>query len=186
MSMRNACTSALIVGLAVFGAAASADDAKPSFSEAASAEDISMNYLSIQPNGRNLPEGSGTAMEGAPLYQLHCAACHGAEGEGGLANKLVGGHGTLASDQPVKTLGSYWPYATTVFNYTRRAMPYLQPMSLSNDEYYAITAFMLNKNDIIAADAVMDKNSLPDVVMPNRDGFINAYEEIPDEFDYGQ
>lgn len=181
MSTRNALAT---VALAALATNALADDASPSFSEPASAEDIALSYLSIQPNGRNLPEGSGNAVDGAPLFQRHCASCHGAEGEGGLANKLVGGHGTLDGDQPVKTLGSYWPYATTVFNYTRRSMPYLQPMSLSDDDYYAITAFMLNKNDIIAEDAVMDKNSLPAVVMPNRDGFINAYEAIPDEFDY--
>ena len=165
--------------------AARADDARPSFSEPATAEDIALAYLSIQPDGSNLPDGSGTAEQGAPLYQVHCASCHGADGEGGLANKLVGGHGTLASDAPVKTLGSYWPYATTVFNYVRRSMPYLQPMSLTNDEYYAITAFMLNKNDIIAGDTVMNKDTLPEVVMPNRDGFINAYPDIPTQYDYG-
>ena len=163
---------------------AKADDARPGFSEPATAGDIALSYLSIQPDGANLPDGSGTAEQGEPLYQIHCASCHGVDGEGALANKLVGGHGTLASDAPVKTLGSYWPYATTVFNYVRRSMPYLQPMSLTNDEYYAITAFMLNKNDIIAADAVMDKTSLPAVVMPNRNGFINAYPTIPDEYDY--
>ncbi len=165
-------------------AVAGAEEAKPSFSEVATDEEVALVYLSIQPDGENLPAGSGTAEQGEPLYQLHCASCHGADGEGGLANKLVGGHGTLAGDAPVKTLGSYWPYATTVFNYVRRSMPYQEPMSLSNDDYYAITAWMLNKNDIIAADAVMDRNSLPAVVMPNRDGFINAYPDIPDEYDY--
>lgn len=163
-----------------------ADDSKLGFSEVATAAEVARVHLSIQPDGANLPEGSGTAEQGEPLYQTYCAACHGVEGEGTLANKLVGGHGTLASDAPVKTLGSYWPYATTVFNYVRRAMPYLEPMSLSNDDYYAITAFLLNKNDITAADAVLDKESLPEVVMPNRDGFINAYPEIPGEYDYRQ
>jgi len=81
-------------------------------------------------------------------------------------------------------MGSYWPHATTVFNYIRRSMPYLEPMSLTNDDYYAITAFLLNKNDIIAADAEMNKETLPEVVMPNRDGFVNAYPAIPDEYDY--
>jgi len=185
MSMRK--LAAAVAGLGVAFAVimpASAEDPGPSFSQPATADDIARNYLSIQPDGTNLPEGSGTAEQGEPLYQLHCSSCHGADGEGGLANKLVGGHGTLASDEPVRTLGSYWPYATTVFNYTRRAMPYLQPMSLSNDDYYAITAFMLNKNDIIAADAVMNKDTLPSVVMPNRDGFVNAYPDVPREYDY--
>lgn len=177
-----AAAAAMAASVAVL--TARADDAKPGFSEPATAEDIARVYLSIQPDGTNLPDGSGTAEQGEPLYQVHCASCHGSDGEGGLANQLVGGHGTLASDTPVRTLGSYWPYATTVFNYVRRSMPYLTPMSLTNDEYYAITAFMLNKNDIIAADAVMNRETLPEVVMPNRDGFVNAYPDIPGQYDY--
>lgn len=176
----SACAAFFCIGAQV----AAAEETKPSFSAAATDEDVALVYLSIQPDGENLPDGSGTAEQGEPLYQVHCASCHGVDGEGTLADKLVGGHGTLASDAPVRTLGSYWPYATTVFNYVRRSMPYQEPMSLSNDDYYAITAWMLNKNDIIAADAVMDKQSLPAVVMPNRNGFINAYPEIPDEYDY--
>ena len=178
--MRPMAAALLFIAASVAGA----EESKPSFSEVATDEEVALVYLSIQPDGENLPAGSGTAEQGEPLYQLHCASCHGADGEGGLANKLVGGHGTLASNAPVRTLGSYWPYATTVFSYVRRSMPYQEPMSLSNDDYYAITAWMLNKNDIIAADAVMDRNSLPAVVMPNRDGFINAYPDIPDEYDY--
>lgn len=184
-SLVNTFGSALLTMLFYTGVSvANADDARPGFSEVATAADVARVYLSIQPDGGNLPEGSGTAEQGEPLYQTYCASCHGVDGEGTLADKLVGGHGTLASDAPVKTLGSYWPYATTVFNYVRRAMPYLEPMSLTNDDYYAITAFLLNRNDIIAADAILDKESLPEVVMPNRDGFINAYPEIPGEYDY--
>ena len=163
---------------------ATAEDAKPRFSQPATPEDIALVHWSVQPDGANLPDGSGTAEQGEPLYQTHCASCHGADGEGTLANRLVGGHGTLAGEAPVKTLGSYWPYATTVFNYVRRSMPYQEPMSLTNDDYYAITAFLLNRNDIIAADAVVDKDSLPQIVMPNRDGFVNAYPDVPDEYDY--
>lgn len=154
------------------------------FSTPATEEDIEVVYLSIFPDGENLPEGSGTAKEGKAVYEMYCTACHGADGEGTLADKLVGGRGTLDSDSPVKTVGSYWPYATTVFNYIRRSMPYTAPMSLTNEEYYAITAFVLNKNDIISADKVLDKNSLPDVQMPNRDGFVNSYPDIPQEYDY--
>ena len=154
------------------------------FSEPATAEEIELVYLSIITDGTNLPDGSGTVEEGKRVYDMYCAACHGFDGEGTLANKLVGGRGTLDSDAPVKTVGSYWPYATTVFNYIRRSMPYTAPMSLTNDDYYAITAFILNKNDIIATDAVMDKDSLPTVTMPNRNGFINAYPDIPDEYDF--
>lgn len=154
------------------------------FGTPASDADIERVTLTVMPDGEGLPEGSGNAEDGAAVYAVHCASCHGADGEGGLANKLVGGRGTLDSDAPVKTLGSYWPYATTVFNYVRRSMPYTQPMSLTNDEYYAITAFLLNKNDIIAADRVLDKDSLSEVVMPNRDGFVNSYPSIPAEYDY--
>ena len=154
------------------------------FGAPASEADVANVTLTVMPDGEGLPEGSGTAEQGAAVYATHCAACHGAEGEGGLANQLVGGRGTLGSDKPVKTLGSYWPYATTVFNYVRRSMPYNQPMALTNDEHYALTAFLLNKNDIIAADRVIDKSSLPDVVMPNRDGFVKSYPEIPAEYDY--
>jgi len=154
------------------------------FSSPATEEDIEVVYLSIFPDGENLPEGSGTAEQGKAVYEMYCTACHGADGEGTLANKLVGGRGTLDSDSPDKTVGSYWPYATTVFNYIRRSMPYTAPMSLTNEEYYAITAFVLNKNDIISADKVLDKDSLPDVQMPNRDGFVNAYPNIPEQYDY--
>jgi len=158
--------------------------ADTSFSEPATAEDIDRVFLSIIMDGTNLPDGSGTAAEGKPLYDMYCAACHGFDGEGTLANKIVGGRGTLDSDAPVKTVGSYWPYATTIFNYIRRSMPYTAPMSLTNDNYYAIAAYLLNKNDIIATDAVMDKESLPKVEMPNRDGFINAYPNIPGKYDF--
>ena len=154
------------------------------FSEPATAEDIELVYLSIFPDGENLPEGSGTAKQGKAVYEMYCVACHGMEGEGTLANQLVGGRGTLDSDTPVKTVGSYWPYATTVYNYIRRSMPYTAPMSLTNEDYYAITAYILNKNDIISADKVIDKKSLPKVEMPNRNGFVNAYPDIPKKYDH--
>ncbi len=177
MSMRN-CLAFVSLTLVSAGAVAEG------FGTPATAEDIERVYLSVMPDGENLPDGAGTALEGKAPYETHCAACHGQDGEGTLANKLVGGRGTLGSDAPVKTLGSYWPAATTVFNYVRRSMPYTAPMSLTNDEYYAITAYLLNKNDIIAADAVIDSESLPQVVMPNADGFLNAYPDIPADYDY--
>jgi cytochrome c len=168
------------------GFLASAAGADSGFSEPATAEDIERVYWSIFPDGENLPEGSGAPVQGKPLYDTHCVACHGLDGEGTLANQLVGGRGTLDSDTPVKTIGSYWPYATTVFNYIRRAMPYTAPMSLTNEDYYAITAYLLNRNDIIAADVVIDKDSLPTIQMPNRDGFVNAYPDVPKEYDYSE
>jgi cytochrome c len=160
----------------------SAANAQTSFGEPATAEDVALVNLSIDTNGQNLPDGSGTAEQGKPLYDAHCASCHGVDGEGTLANKLVGGHGTLGTDAPVKTVGSYWPYATTLFDYSRRTMPYLTPMSLSNDDYYAITAYILNMNDVIADGAVMDKSTLAEVVMPNRDGFLNSYPDMPEKY----
>jgi cytochrome c len=178
--MRNVplfCTLLLTLTLA------QADEPATSFSEPASAGDIERVYLSIMTDGENLPDGSGTAEQGKPLYDLYCAACHGFDGEGTLANKIVGGRGTLDSDAAVRTVGSYWPYATTAFNYIRRSMPYTAPMSLTNTEYYAITAFVLNKNDIIAADMVLDKDSLAGVRMPNRDGFVSAYPDVPAKYD---
>jgi cytochrome c len=179
--MRNLSVALAAVSITV---TAQADDAATSFSEPATAEDIELVHLSIATDGDNLPDGSGTAEQGKVVYGQYCAACHGFDGEGTIANKLVGGRGTLDSDAPVKTAGSYWPYATTVFNYIRRSMPYTAPMSLTNEEYYAITAFILNKNDIIAPDMVLDKDSLAGVRMPNRDGFINAYPDVPAKYDY--
>lgn len=181
MSMPKSYRSIVVFLAASLVSTAGADSG---FSEPATEEDIERVYWSVFPDGENLPDGSGTATQGIAAYEMYCAACHGMDGEGTLANKIVGGRGTIDSDSPLRTVGSYWPYATTVFNYVRRSMPYTAPMSLTNDEYYAITAYVLSMNDIISADAVLDKNTLPKVVMPNRDGFVNAYPDIPQEYDY--
>jgi cytochrome c len=109
---------------------------------------------------------------GAHLFAAKCAACHGAQGQGGLGDPLIGGQGTLASAKPKRTVGSYWPYATTLFDYIRRAMPYNAPESLSADEVYALSAFLLNQNGIVPANTRLDAASLPRVVMPNHDGFV--------------
>ena len=102
----------------------------------------------------------------------NCAACHGANGQGGIKDRLVGGQGTLASDKPIKTVGSFWPYATTLFDYIHRAMPYQAPGSLSVDDTYAVAAYILSLNGILPADGKLDKETLPKIKMPNRDGFI--------------
>jgi cytochrome c len=112
---------------------------------------------------------------GAAVYEQKCQACHGAKGAGQPNDRLVGGQGTLASKTPVKTIGSYWPYATTVFDYVRRAMPYQQPQSLSNDEIYAITAYLLHMNGIIGERDEMNAQTLAKVRMPNRDNFVIIY-----------
>ena len=119
-------------------------------------EEVAEWDISIQPDGEGLPPGSGTASDGAPVYTLHCFSCHGAEGSGQFNDVLVGGHGTLEGPAPRKTVGSFWPYATTVFDYIRRAMPYQQPQSLSDDEVYALTAYLLFLNGIIEEDELMD------------------------------
>jgi mono/diheme cytochrome c family protein len=131
--------------------------------------------ISIQPDGTGLPAGSGTVAAGAEVYATKCLVCHGQEGVDGPNDRLVGGHGTIATDSPVKTVGSYWPYATTVFDYIRRAMPLLQPQSLTNDETYAVTAYLLELNGIIDESDVMSAESLPEVEMPNSGNFVWAY-----------
>ncbi len=134
--------------------------------------------ISIAPDGSGLPPGSGTASEGAEVYAVQCIACHGEEGAGRPNDRLAGGHGTLTDPAPVKTVGSYWPYATTIFDYIRRAMPLTLPLSLSIDDTYAVTAYLLHLNGIIGEDEVMDANTLPRVVMPNRDSFVIAYPSL--------
>jgi len=139
-----------------------------------SAEEIAAMDISIGPDGAGLPTGSGTPKQGAEVYAAKCIVCHGPEGANGVNDRLAGGQGTLTSATPVKTIGSYWPYATTVFDYVRRAMPYPTPHSLSDGEAYAVTAYLLHLNGIIGADDVMDATSLAKVKMPNQAGFIPA------------
>ncbi|ASL48321.1 Cytochrome c-550 [Burkholderia sp. AD24] len=135
-------------------------------------QDLAAWNIDIAPDGRGLPAGGGDVASGAHIFAAKCAACHGAHGEGGLGDTLVGGLGTLASAKPKRTVGSYWPYPTTLFDYIRRAMPYNAPESLSADEVYALSAFLLNQNGIVPADTRLDAASLPRVTMPNRDGFV--------------
>ncbi len=135
-------------------------------------QDLAAWNIDVAPDGRGLPAGSGDVATGAHLFAAKCAACHGAQGQGGLGDPLIGGQGTLASAKPKRTVGSYWPYATTLFDYIRRAMPYNAPESLSADEVYAVSAFLLNQNGIVPANTRLDAASLPRVVMPNHDGFV--------------
>jgi cytochrome c len=141
------------------------------FGRPATPEEIRSWDIDVSPDGSGLPAGRGTVAQGEEIYATYCAACHGQMGEGGFKDRLAGGQNTLASPEPVKTVGSFWPYATTLFDYIRRAMPYTTPGTLSADDTYALTAYILNLNDILAGDAVLDSQSLPKVIMPNRDGF---------------
>ena len=138
----------------------------------ATPDEVAAWDITIGPKGEELPEGSGSAEEGAQVYEVRCKECHGDEGIGGDQAALIGNPEQLTQAPPVKTVGSYWPYATTLFDYTRRAMPFEEPGTLTADQVYAVTAYILQLNGIIDGDEVMDKDSLPKVVMPNRDGFV--------------
>jgi len=129
--------------------------------------------LIVAPDGHNLPEGSGTAAQGHAVYQQKCAACHGAAGEGASGSPALVG-GSVSTTPPLLTVGSYWPHASTLFDYVRRAMPPTAPKSLSNTEVYQVTAYVLHLHGVLAEDFVLDKNTLPAVQMPNRDGFIDV------------
>jgi S-disulfanyl-L-cysteine oxidoreductase SoxD len=138
-------------------------------------EEIAAIDIDAMPDGRGLPPGSGTYERGKEVYMAQCAGCHGEQLEGIAelgGDKLIGGRGSLASGSPIKTVESYWPYAPTLFDYVKRAMPLPAPGSLSDDEVYALTAFILAEADIIDQDQAMDASTLPAVEMPNRAGFI--------------
>ena len=147
----------------------------PALGRAATADELRSMAISIPPSGAGLPAGSGSVQQGMAVYVAKCAVCHGDKGTGKPADALAGGIGSLATAKPVRTVGSYWPYATTLFDYIRRAMPWQQPKSLTNDEVYALTAYLLAMNKVIAADATLDAASLAKIEMPNRNGFIMRY-----------
>jgi S-disulfanyl-L-cysteine oxidoreductase SoxD len=149
-------------------------------------EEIHKVDITIWPDGKGLPPGSGSVSAGAAVYTKSCQSCHGPQGTGKPQEQLTGGVGTLASDKPVKTANSYWPTATTLFDYIRRAMPITAPQSLSNDEVYAVTAYILSIDGIVPADAVLDAKSLLSVKMPNRDGFVSWWPTPPSRPSNGQ
>jgi hypothetical protein len=128
--------------------------------------------IDIDRHGNNLPPGSGSVSHGREVFDQQCAACHGSKGEGGVGDRLVGGQGTLATPKPIRTVGSYWPYAPTLFDYIRRAMPLNAPQSLSNEDVYAVSAYILNLNGLLAADATLDAGTLSAIKMPNRNMFV--------------
>ena len=170
MSMRNAflaACSALVVG----SGAALAES--PNLGKAAAPAEIASWDVSIGPDGAGLPPGSGTPQQGEQVYLAKCLACHGEKGSGKPNDQLVGGQGSLQPGQaPAKTVGSFWPYATTVFDYVRRAMPLNDPKSLRDDEVYAVVAYILWLNGVVGENDKLDAQTLPAVRMPNRDGFV--------------
>ena len=138
----------------------------------ATAEEIRDLGAAIAPDGSGLPEGSGTVTAGRDVFVAQCARCHGPKAQGDVGPALVGGQGTLRSARPLKTVGSYWPYATTLWDYINRAMPFDKPGLLKPSEVYAVAAYILSINGIISDTDIMDAKSLPKVRMPNRDGFV--------------
>lgn len=170
---------ACIVAFTIAGASIAREPAQPvrtyGFGTVATLEELK-GFTSPLPDGRGLPKGSGSVAHGKELFATQCVACHGATLEGGIGDRLVGGRGTLVNADPtkapIKTVESYWPYATTLFDYIKRAMPLFQPGSLSDDDVYALSAYILAESKVIAEDTTLDQDSLPKVQMPNRDGFI--------------
>ena len=128
--------------------------------------------VDVTPDGRGLPPGSGTAAAGKRVYDSRCVTCHGATAKEGPQDILVGGQGTLNTAKPLKTIGSFWPYATTLWDYLNRAMPFDHPGTLPPDDVYSATAYLLYLNGIVGEHDVLDQTTLPQVKMPNRDGFV--------------
>jgi cytochrome c len=139
---------------------------------AATPAEIAGWYIDVDRNGNNLPVGAGTVERGQAVFDAQCASCHGPRGEGGVGDRLVGGQGTLATPKPIKTVGSYWPYAPTLFDYIRRAMPQNAPQSLSNDDVYAVSGYVLYLNGLLPPDASIDAKTLSSIKMPNRAMFV--------------
>jgi cytochrome c len=163
-----------VVCLVLVACTATAVEPVPRLGRPIAAEEAARWDSSVFPDGRGLPPGRGTATEGAPLFAQKCAACHGPGGRGATAEELAGGTEALTSKSPDKTIGLYWPYPTTIFDFTRRAMPMFAPGSLSADEVYALTAYLLFANGLIGERDEMNSSSLPKVRMPNRDGFVGV------------
>jgi S-disulfanyl-L-cysteine oxidoreductase SoxD len=171
MATRNArALAAAFLLLGIAGAARSTE--RFGLGRPATEAEIAAWNIDVDRDGRKLPPGSGSVAQGRAVFEAHCASCHGARGEGGTGERLVGGQGTLASAKPVKTVGSFWPYAPTLFDYIRRAMPMNAPQSLSDDDVYAVSGYVLHLNGLVPDGAVLDARSLAAIRMPNRDGFV--------------
>ena len=176
MSMRNCLLGAAVLLVTIAGAALAQDKAR--FGRLATPEEIESWDITVEPSGAGLPHGSGTAKQGEAVYVAKCQGCHGEKGVGGTALRLAGIKGTVgAKNTTTKTIGTFWPYATTVFDYVFTSMPYQDTKSLTHDETYGVTAYLLFINDIIGENDKIDAQTLPKVKMPNRDYFIQHIKE---------
>lgn len=170
MGVRNGIVVAAALGLGMLGPAF-AQTGDKNLGRHLSKTELAGWNIDVLTDGTGLPPGRGTVSQGEKVYQTQCLACHGANLEGGLGPALAGGVGSLTTDKPLKTIGSYWPYATTLFDYIRRSMPFQAPQSLSNEDVYSVTAYLLHKNNILPATATVSAKNLAAVKMPNRDNF---------------
>jgi S-disulfanyl-L-cysteine oxidoreductase SoxD len=164
--------SLLLVALAASTAGAALAQDAPRLGRPATPAEIESWDITVAPDGEGLPHGSGTARQGEAVYVAKCQGCHGEKGSGGPNLALAGGKGTIGSDKQIKSIGSFWPYATTIFDYVFTSMPYQETKSLTHDETYAVTAYLLYINDIVGENEVIDAQTLPKVRMPYRDKFI--------------
>lgn len=177
---RKSCLGWLAVAFATAVGAAYAQDQRFGFGHALSDAAVAGSNIDVRPDGIGLPAGRGDAAQGRAVYAQRCASCHGEDLKGAMG-ALVGGKGSLGTDKPLRTVGSYWPYATTLYDFVHRAMPFDAPQTLTPDEVYAVSAYILFENQIISEDTVMDAMTLPQVAMPNRDGFTGP-DPRPDVF----
>ncbi|MCK1280718.1 cytochrome c [Bradyrhizobium sp. 61] len=171
MRWRETCGVVVAIALGAFASEAQAQSPYGIGRPATTAEIAGWN-IDVGRDGSNLPKGGGSVSHGREVFAQQCASCHGDKGEGGLGDRLVGGQGTIGTAKPIRTVGSYWPYAPTLFDYIRRAMPQNAPQSLSDEDVYAVSAYILNLNGLVGADATLDAKSLSAVKMPNRGSFV--------------
>jgi S-disulfanyl-L-cysteine oxidoreductase SoxD len=176
MFTRSHETLSVLAALVLFAGAAVAET--PNLGKPIDPADVAAWDISIQPDGTGLPPGGGTPAEGARIYAAKCVLCHGQDGKGAAASPLAGGGPITDISASMKTISNFWPYPTTVFDYIRRTMPWQQPMSLTNDEVYALTAYIFALNKLIGEDDTLNAQTLPKLRMPNRDGFIIRFPDM--------
>jgi S-disulfanyl-L-cysteine oxidoreductase SoxD len=177
MSIRKRAMRNLVLGatLAAFASGAALAET-PGLGKPITPKELEAWDITVMPDGTGLPAGSGTSAQGKPIYDAKCSACHGAQGEGGIAGRVIGGPPKATLDGG-KTIANFWPAATTIFDFIRRAMPYQAPKSLTDAEVYALTAYLLAANKLIGENDVINAQTLPKVKMPNADNFIIRFPE---------